>query len=54
MIFLLLSIVCSTYLVLSFRYFERFGLKNLHAIVFTYITCVITGIIMSIEIPILQ
>src|SRR6476620_5335174 len=51
MIFLLLSIVCSTYLVLSFKYFERFGIKNLHAIVFNYLTCVTTGIIMSHQIP---
>lgn len=51
MIFLLLSIVCATYLVLCFKYLEKFGIKNLHAIVFNYLTCVITGIIVSQEIP---
>ena len=51
MIFLLLSIVCATYLVLCFKYFEKFRIENLHAIVFNYLTCVITGIIMLHERP---
>ncbi|MFI5134984.1 MAG: EamA family transporter, partial [Chitinophagales bacterium] len=51
MIALPLSIISATYLVVCFKYFERFEIKNLHAIVFNYITCVITGILFSREIP---
>jgi drug/metabolite transporter (DMT)-like permease len=51
MIALPLSILSATFLVLSFKYFERFGIRNLHAIVFNYITCVITGLLMSQEFP---
>jgi drug/metabolite transporter (DMT)-like permease len=51
MIVLLLSIVCATYLVICFRYFQHFGIQNLHAIVFNYITCVITGLWFSGLVP---
>jgi drug/metabolite transporter (DMT)-like permease len=51
MIALPLSIVSATFLVLSFKYFERFGIRNLHAIVFNYITCIIMGIILSQGVP---
>src|SRR6185295_10460368 len=51
MIALPLSIICSTYLVLCFKYFERFGIKNLPAIAFNYITCVITGLLVSRNMP---
>ncbi|MCS6918111.1 MAG: EamA family transporter [Chitinophagales bacterium] len=45
MIDLLLSIVLATYLVLCFRFFDRFRISNLHAIVLNYWTCVLTGIL---------
>ena len=51
MIALLLSIVCSTYLVICFKYFEKFRIQNLQAIVFNYVTCVITGIILTGNLP---
>src|SRR5215471_1827340 len=54
MIALLLSIICSTFLVICFKYFDRFGIENLHAIVFNYITCVITGCLFSGQLPAYQ
>jgi drug/metabolite transporter (DMT)-like permease len=47
MIFLIGSIVFSSYLTLSFKLLERYGINNLHAIVFNYITCVVTGTIIN-------
>ncbi|OLY93295.1 Uncharacterized membrane protein [Cnuella takakiae] len=43
MLYLLLSILLNAYLFLSFKVVERFGIPVLQAIVFNYITCVITG-----------
>ncbi|MBA3648804.1 MAG: EamA family transporter [Chitinophagales bacterium] len=51
MISLLLSIACSTFLVICFKYFDRFGIHHLQAIVFNYLTCVITGCIISKQFP---
>lgn len=51
MIALLLSIVLSTYLVLVFKIFKRYGIDNLQAIIFNYMTCVVTGILFSGKIP---
>ncbi len=51
MIVLPLSIICATYLVLCFKYFEKFGIENLQGITFNYIVCVITGIVASHELP---
>jgi len=51
MIALPLSIICATYLVLCFKYFEKFGIENLQAITFNYIVCVITGVLVSREVP---
>lgn len=43
MLYLLLSILLNAYLFLSFKIVERFGIPVLQAIVFNYITCVVTG-----------
>jgi drug/metabolite transporter (DMT)-like permease len=51
MIALPLSIICSAYLVLCFKYFEKFGIQNLQAIVFNYIICVITGVMITNDLP---
>lgn len=48
---LLLSIVCATYLVICFKYFQKLGIRNLPAIVFNYITCVCTGLMMTETAP---
>lgn len=47
MLFLLGSIVLTSYLTLAFKVLERYGINNLHAIVVNYITCVITGTIVN-------
>lgn len=44
---LVLSIVCSTYLVIVFRVFKVYKIDLLQGIVVNYITCVITGLIVS-------
>ncbi|MCY7409851.1 MAG: hypothetical protein LH473_06225 [Chitinophagales bacterium] len=51
MIALPLCIILSTYLVICFKYFQKFGVNNLQAIVFNYVTCVITGIVYSKQVP---
>jgi uncharacterized membrane protein len=43
MIFLIGSIVLTSYLTLSFKACEKYGVNVFQAIVFNYITCVITG-----------
>jgi uncharacterized membrane protein len=43
MIYLLGSILLTSYLLLSFKYVERFGISNLQVIVANYWVCVITG-----------
>src|SRR5437762_1810633 len=49
---LLLSILCATFLVVCLKSFDRFGIETLPAIVFNYIACVVTGMIVSKEIPV--
>lgn len=51
MLNLVLSIVLSSWLILSFKYVERFNISRLQAIVFNYISCVITGCIFNGKIP---
>jgi len=51
MLNLVLSIVLSSWLILSFKYVERFNVSRLQAIVFNYISCVITGCIFISKIP---
>ncbi len=51
MIVLLLSMICSTYLVVTFRYFKLHRIDVMQGIVINYITCVATGIIVSGAFP---
>ena len=52
MIFLAGSIILSSYLTLSFKVCERYKVHTYQAIVFNYITCVITGSIVNGAFPI--
>ena len=52
MLYLLLAILLNAYLILSLKAVERFGVPVLQAIVFNYITCVITGSIVNGAFPI--
>ena len=45
LLYLLASIVLTSWLTLSFKLVERFRISNLQAIVFNYISCVVTGMI---------
>ena len=54
MIYLLGSIVLTSYLTLSFKVLERFGIPAFQAIVFNYITCVLTGIVVNGSMPVEQ
>ena len=47
MLFLIGSILLSSYLTLSFKMLERMGINTFQSIVCNYITCVITGSIMN-------
>ena len=42
-LFLAASIILTSWLTLSFKVIERFGVNTLQAIVYNYITCVVTG-----------
>lgn len=52
MIYLFGSIVLSSYLTLSFKMLERLGIPAFQAIVFNYITCVITGSLVMGKFPV--
>lgn len=52
MLYLIGSIVLSSYLTLSFKVLQRLGIPAFQAIVFNYITCVITGSIVNGSFPI--
>lgn len=52
MIFLLGSIVLSSYLTLAFKFCERYNIDIFQAIVFNYIICVITGSIVNGSFPV--
>ena len=52
MIYLVGSIVLTSYLTLSFKACEKYGVNVFQAIVFNYITCVITGSIVNGAFPI--
>lgn len=54
MLYLVGSIILSSWLTLSFKLVERFGINNLQAIVFNYLTCVITGSIVNGSFPVRQ
>lgn len=51
MLYLLGSIIFTSWLTLSFKYVERFRVNNLQAIVFNYFTCIITGSIINLKFP---
>ncbi|MGB1243310.1 MAG: hypothetical protein ACPG49_12355, partial [Chitinophagales bacterium] len=53
MIFLFLSIVCSTIIMLTFKAFETHRVDNFQAIVFNYLTCTCIGL-MTIKSDILD
>lgn len=46
------SIVLTSYLTLSFKVCERYGISTFQAIIFNYITCVITGSIVNGSFPV--
>lgn len=52
MLFLFGSIVFSSYLTLSFKVLQRYGIDSMQAIVFNYWTCVITGSVVNGHFPI--
>jgi drug/metabolite transporter (DMT)-like permease len=52
MLYLVGSIIFSSWLTLSFKVIEKFGINNLQAIVFNYFTCVITGSIINGRFPV--
>lgn len=52
MLFLIGSIILSSWLTLSFKLLERFRINTFQAIVFNYITCVITGSVVNGAFPI--
>jgi drug/metabolite transporter (DMT)-like permease len=51
LLYLLGSILLTSYLTLSFKAVERFGIPVFQAIVFNYITCVITGSVVNGSFP---
>lgn len=51
MIFLLGSILCSTFLTIAFKFCDRFGISKFQAIVFNYLTCLITGSVVNGSFP---
>ena len=52
MLFLIGSIILSSWLTLSFKLVERFRINTFQAIVFNYITCVVTGSFVNGAFPI--
>ncbi len=51
MIYLLLSIICSTSLVVILRLFSNYRIKTAHGIVFNYLVCCITGLLFAEKLP---
>ncbi len=51
MTYLFLSIALTSYLILCFRFFERWHISNLQAIVVNYVVCVLTGWMVTGEMP---
>lgn len=52
MIFLIGSIILTSYLTLSFKLVERWGLNTFQVIVFNYVTCVVTGSLVNGSFPV--
>jgi uncharacterized membrane protein len=51
MIFLLGSILCSTFLTVAFKLCDRFGINKFQAIIFNYLVCLVTGSIVNTSLP---
>ena len=51
MIFLIGSILLSTYLTIAFKICDRFGINKFQAIVVNYFTCLVTGAIVNGSVP---
>ncbi|MEX1201866.1 MAG: EamA family transporter [Ferruginibacter sp.] len=51
MMYLLGSIVLSSYLTIAFKLCDRFNINKLHAIVFNYLTCAVTGSLVIGAVP---
>ncbi|MFN8281690.1 MAG: EamA family transporter [Chitinophagales bacterium] len=51
MIYLLLSILCSTSLVVILRLFSNYNIKTAHGIVFNYLVCCVTGLLFAEHLP---
>ncbi len=54
MIYLIGSIVFTSYLTISFKLLEKWNIDSFHAIVFNYLTCIITGTLFNGEFPVRQ
>lgn len=52
LLFLFASIILTSWLTISFKFLERFRINNLQAIVFNYVTCVVTGSIVNGGFPV--
>ena len=52
MIFLLATIILTSWLTLSFKLVERFRISNIQAIVFNYVACVLTGSVVNGSFPV--
>lgn len=52
MIFLIGSIILTSYLTLSFKLVERWGLNTFQVIVFNYMTCIVTGSLVNGSFPV--
>ncbi|MBC7828826.1 MAG: EamA/RhaT family transporter [Chitinophagaceae bacterium] len=52
MLYLIGSIIFTSWLTLSFKVIEKFGINNLQAIVFNYFTCVVTGSVINGSFPV--
>lgn len=52
LLFLIASIILTSWLTISFKIVERLGINNLQAIVYNYIVCVITGSIVNGSFPV--
>jgi drug/metabolite transporter (DMT)-like permease len=52
LLFLIASIILTSWLTISFKIIERLGINNLQAIVYNYIVCVITGSIVNGSFPV--
>ncbi len=51
MLFLLGSIVFTSYLTIAFKLCDRFGINKFQAIVFNYLSCALTGVVFTMSWP---